>query len=55
MPKGLMNFDKGFSGIPTEFKMRDMYLEQTKATSDVSEQAWSFFLSIQIFKMAAIA
>lgn len=52
---GLGNFDKGFSGIPTEFKMRDMYLEKMNANFDISEKAWSFFLSIGLFKFAAIA
>ena len=55
MPKGLMNFDKGFSGIPTEFRMRDLYLQHSGATQDVSEKAWNFFIAMQSFKMAAIA
>lgn len=52
---GLGNFDKGFSGIPTEFRMRDLYLEKTNSNFDISEKAWSFFLSISLFKVAAIA
>ena len=53
--KGLGNFDKGFSGIPTEFRMRDLYLEKTNSNFEISEKAWSFFLSISLFKLASIA
>lgn len=52
---GLGNFDKGMSGIPTEFKMRDIYLERMQGLGDISEEAWSFFLTYGLFKGAAIA
>ena len=52
---GLGNFDKGFSGIPTELKMRDTYLERMGNLGEISEEAWSFFLSYSLFKGAAIA
>jgi aminoglycoside phosphotransferase (APT) family kinase protein len=52
---GLGNFDKGLSGIPTEIKMRDTYLQKMNGLGEISEQAWSFFLTYNLFKGAAIA
>ena len=52
---GLGNFDKGMSGIPTELKMRDNYLEKMPLLGEISEEAWSFFLSYGLFKGSAIA
>ena len=52
---GLGNFDKGMSGIPTEIKLRDTYLERMDGLSEISEEAWSFFLTYGLFKGAAIA
>ena len=51
---GLGNFDKGASGIPTEFAQRDLYLKKSNITNDISEKDWSFLLSITYFKMASI-
>lgn len=52
---GLGNFDKGFSGIPTEFKMRDTYLNNMPNLKDIDENTWNFFLAYALFKGAAIA
>lgn len=52
---GLGNFDKGFSGIPTEFKIRDIYLNAMGSSNDIDETAWSFFISFGLFKGAAIS
>jgi aminoglycoside phosphotransferase (APT) family kinase protein len=52
---GLGNFDKGLSGIPTELKLRDTYLEKMQNLGEVSEEAWSFFLTYSLFKGAAIS
>ena len=51
---GLGNFDKGFSGIPTQYALRDLYLKKSNATYDISENDWSFLLSIGFFKTASI-
>jgi aminoglycoside phosphotransferase (APT) family kinase protein len=51
---GLGNFDKGFSGIPTEFALKDMYREAVGMRDELSEDAWCFFLAMQFFKMASI-
>ena len=32
---GLGNFDKEMSGIPTEFKIRDLYLEYVNADYEI--------------------
>ena len=52
---GLGNFDKGFSGIPTEFKMRDIYLKNMGNLNDIDDLAWNFFVAYGLFKGAAIA
>ena len=52
---GLGNFDKDCSGFPTEFMVRDQYLAERKATYDITEEAWSFFISFTLFKFASIA
>lgn len=51
---GLGNFDKDCSGFPTEFMVRDQYLAERKATYEINEEAWSFFLTFTLFKMASI-
>jgi aminoglycoside phosphotransferase (APT) family kinase protein len=51
---GLGKYDKGFSGIPTEFKMRDEYAKNV-GSEDISEEAWAFFLAMSSFKMGGIA
>lgn len=52
--KGVCNFDKDMSGIPTEFMLRDQYLEKTGANYEISEEIWNFLLAQGFFKMAAI-
>ena len=52
--KGVCNFDKDMSGIPTEFMLRDQYLQKSGATYEIEEQAWNFLLAQGIFKMASI-
>lgn len=51
---GLGNFDKGFSGIPTEHKMRLMYETKMGMKEEISEAMWSYALTFAMFKMAAI-
>jgi aminoglycoside phosphotransferase (APT) family kinase protein len=53
--QGLGNYDKEFSGIPTEFQLRELYINKIADVSDISEEAWNFFLSFSLFKGAAIA
>jgi aminoglycoside phosphotransferase (APT) family kinase protein len=51
---GLGNFDKGFCGIPTEFKMRTMYENAMGLKEEITEEMWSYALTFCMFKMAAI-
>jgi len=51
---GVGNFDKGFSGIPTEFKMRNMYEQAMGLKEEISEDMWSYALTFSLYKLAAI-
>jgi len=58
---GLGNFDKGFYGIPTEFKLREHYLQLLTGNNDtefidglISEPEWNFYMAFTLFKMAGI-
>jgi len=52
--RGLGNFDKDMSGIPTEFMLRDSYLRNIGANFEVTEDTWSFLLAQTYHKNTSI-
>jgi len=51
---GLGNFDKAFSGIPTEYKMRTMYEKAMGMKEEITEEMWAYTLTFALYKMASI-